>query len=125
MEHFWKSEKQFWYDREPTESERDIYGAACPKLFRHIILFRHRDDGTMWYSTAQLSDGGGNPASAEIAKAKIKNAVDYVNWCSKVQEPKESVEDSVFQEQAEWQRERHNGTYFELDDIEKIVKGIQ
>jgi hypothetical protein len=122
--HFWKSEKQFWFDREPSESERDLYGSTCPEKFRQAILLRHRDDGTMWYQSVTFWGLRDGHSSFEIAELKIKSAVDHVNWCSENMEPEKPVEDDVFFMECERQRKSLNGTYFELNDLEPVLVGL-
>lgn len=119
--HFWKAERQFWFDRESSEAERQMYGKTCPEKFRQAILLRHRDDGTMWYASVNFWSSQEGHSSLVIAELKVKDAIGHVAHVSKIADPEKPVEDDVFLMECERQRKSLNGTYFELSNIEPVL----
>lgn len=116
VSHFWKKEKQFWYDRNATDAESaalDIYG----KVIRQIILLRHRDDGVMWYTmviTLKNDD-------LERVKLKIENALLAIKGFLDEETDVAPVTDAEFEEDSEHHRISMVGTWFDLEHLETVV----
>jgi hypothetical protein len=114
----WKDKKLYWYDRETSETERQV---EYPPMVRMMVVNGLRDDNTAWYSVAEIRGRVGDFEP----KKKLQNAYRTMDMASHYNdEPSAPVTEEQWAAMIEVDRRKLNGTYFDEASIPTSIQNV-